>query len=240
MAKGFKKILKLFIDIFVFIAFAILLIIIYAKVNMIVKNQTYFEVFGYSIFNIATGSMEPAISKEDIIIVKKQDDYKVGDIITFSKDNDFITHRIIRIVNSSITTKGDANNSSDVAISKDVVLGKVIKIIKHAGIWQKVLTKPIIVITIFITLILFDLVFSYKGNKNKKLIKKVDQVNIEKIITENNKYDLKKEEIKILKNKIKNNDSNLNDKEQKTLEYTIRLNLNDLQKEIDNELNKEE
>lgn len=240
MAKVFKKILKLLVDIFVFIAFAILLIIIYAKVNMIVKNQTYFEVFGYSIFNIATGSMEPAISKEDIIIVKKQDEYSVGDIITFSKDNDFITHRIIKIRDGSITTKGDANNASDVAITKDSVLGKVIKIIKHAGIWQKVLTKPSIVITIFITLLLFDLAFSYKGHKNKKLIKKADQVNIEKIITENNKYELKKEEIKILKDKIDNKDTNLNEKEQKALEYTIRLNLNDLQKEIDNELNKEE
>ena len=182
---------------------------------MLNDNNNYFELFGYSIFNVATGSMEPTISQNDVILVKKQDHYKLNDIITFKKDKDFITHRIIKINDTYITTKGDANNAIDVAITQDVIIGKVIKIYENAGIWQKILTTPQVVVMIFVTLILFDLAFSYKGFKNKQLVKQVDQIDLEQVAKKSHDFKFNKEEIKALYNKMdlikKNKDIDLNE-----------------------------
>ena len=71
MPKILKKIFKTIIDILIFIIFLILIVIIFAKLKMLNDNNNYFELFGYSIFNVATGSMEPAISQNDVILVKK-------------------------------------------------------------------------------------------------------------------------------------------------------------------------
>jgi signal peptidase I len=180
MAGIAKNIAKIIVNILMTVVFIILILIIIAKVSMLVNNKSYFEAFGYSFFNVATGSMEPAISQNDIIVVEKADNYEVGDIVTFEKDGNFITHRIVLITEDLVTTKGDANNTSDVSIKKDLIIGKVTKIYSSAGIWQKIFTTPQIIVAIFITLILFDFAFSYKGNK------KIEEVEIEpqKIIKE--------------------------------------------------------
>ena len=71
------------------------------------------------------------------------------DIVTFKSDNEYITHRIVTVNDNNYVTKGDANNAKDVAITKDKVIGKVIKISTKAGVWHKVLTTPTILIMIF-------------------------------------------------------------------------------------------
>ena len=82
MPKGLKKVLKIIIDILTLIVFLILVVIIFAKVKMMTSNKDYFDVFGYSVFTIASGSMEPTLSVNDIIIVKKNKEYNVNDIVT--------------------------------------------------------------------------------------------------------------------------------------------------------------
>ena len=175
MAGLAKNIAKIIVNILMTIVFIILVLIIIAKVSMLINNKSYFEAFGYSFFNVATGSMEPAISQNDIIVVEKTDDYEVGDIVTFEKDGNFITHRIVLITEDLITTKGDANNTSDVSIKRDLIIGKVTKVYSSAGIWQKIFTTPQIIVAIFITLILFDFAFSYKGNKKEPVIEEDEE-----------------------------------------------------------------
>lgn len=80
--------------------------------------------FNYYVFNIVSGSMEDSIHVGDYIIVKKTSDFKVGDIVTYPKDDYYITHRIIAMNGDLVTTKGDANNVSDAAINKEIILGK--------------------------------------------------------------------------------------------------------------------
>ncbi len=230
-----RKVAEIIINILTIIVFVVLAIMIFAKVKMMISQKDYFEVFGYSVFNVATGSMEPTIKKEDIILVKKMDDYKEDDIITFVKEGSYITHRIMQISDNNYITRGDANNTDDPAIPKEIVIGKVIHIFPSAGIWQKILTSPKVIIMIFVTLILFDFAFSYKGFKSDKAT-----VKSEKIENDSNKIDINnisKEELEAIYKKVMSAES---EEDKKNLEYTIGLDLSSIQKEIESKLDKGE
>lgn len=244
--KGLKKVLKVIIDILTLFVFLILVVIIFARVKTMFSNKDYFEVFGYSVFSVATGSMEPVIKQNDVILVKSQSDYDVEDIVTFKSDNAYVTHRIINKIGDSIVTKGDANNAKDVAITKDDIVGKVIHIYSNLGVWQKVFTTPKIIIMIFITLMLFDFAFSYKGIKNKQNAKMVDKIKdislkqVNEVAEEQKLSELEIVELCKKTDAVKNGEEVKFDKKEKEfLNYTIRLDLTELQKQIDNKMNGE-
>lgn len=216
-----KRVVKIITNTILVILFIILAIIIFVKAKTLLNGNNYFEMFGYSIFEVATGSMEPAISKNDIIITKKTNTYEINDIITFAKDKNYITHRILSKNNGTYITKGDANNTSDDPITSDVIIGKVIKIYPNLGIWKEVFSSPKILAIIFITLVIFDIAFSYEPKNNKKITVK--------------KLNTKKEEI--TKNEIKEIKNNIDDLEE---DYTIRLDLTEIQKNINKKINKED
>ena len=252
MLKVVKKVLKIIVDILTFIIFLALILIIISKVKMMITGKDYFNLFGYSIFSVATGSMEPAINQNDIIIVKSDTNYKIDDIVTFRSDDAYITHRIITKRDDVIVTKGDANNTKDVAIKTDAVVGKVIKVFRQGGVWQKVFTSPKTIIMIFITLMLFDFAFSYKGIQQKQQVKLIDKIKSMNInLKQVNKQAKKEEDSPKMTNKeivelVKKTDMvekgeevKLNKKEKDFLNYTVRLDLKELQKRIDDKVNKE-
>ena len=112
--------------------------------------------------------MEPTLYVNDVILVKiTQDDIGVNDIITYGKDKEIITHRVLHIDNNVLTVKGDNNNTIDAPITKDIIIGKVVKVFPKLSIWQKIVTEPKILIAIFITLLLFDFAISYKGKEGR-------------------------------------------------------------------------
>lgn len=249
-----KRIFKTIVDILTFLVFVVLVLIIYSKVKMIVTGNDYFDMFGYSIFSVATGSMEPAISQNDIIIIKNKDDYEINEIVTFKSDNAYVTHRIVSKRGETFVTKGDANNTKDVEIDKSVIIGKVVKILHNAAAWQKIFSSPKVIIAIFATLILFDFAFSYKGIQKKKNTKLVDRVadKIGKIKLEQvNKQAKKKDDAPSMSDKeivelvkktdmVKSGEDVKFDKKEKDfLNYTVRLDLSELQKQIDKNMNKE-
>lgn len=242
-----KKIVKLLINFFTFIVFGILIILIVSKVMMLINKSNYFKIFGYSFFNVSTGSMSPYLEENDLIIIKDNIDYEVGDVITYQDGESFVTHRIISIDSNGIITKGDANNAVDRVVYEDEVIGTVVKVLPKAGIWQKVLTTPSIIIAVFVTLILFDFAFSYKGFKKniiKKKVKKVDDINLHEVKTQNEDIKLSKKEITALYEKIEkiknDEDVKLDKKENDFLDYTIGLDLNEIRKKIDENINKED
>ena len=243
MLKVVKKVLKIIVDILTFIIFLALILIIISKVKMMITGKDYFNLFGYSIFSVATGSMEPAINQNDIIIVKSDTNYKIDDIVTFRSDDAYITHRIITKRDDVIVTKGDANNTKDVAIKTDAVVGKVIKVLKRGGVWRKVFSDPLIICMLFVTLILFDFAFSYKGFKNKKNVKMVEQikdVSLKQVNKISDAPKMSKDEIAELVKKtdmVKNGEEvSFDKKEKEFLNYTIRLDLNELQKQINGKM----
>ena len=216
-----KKIVKIITNTILVILFIILAIIIFVKAKTLLNGNNYFELFGYSVFEVATGSMAPAISKNDIIITKKSNSYEINDVITFAKDKNYITHRILSKNNDTYITKGDANNTADNPVTNEVIIGKVIKVYPNLGIWKEVFTNPKILVIIFVTLVIFDIAFSYEPKTNKK-------INIKK---------LNKEEPEITKNEIKEIKDNIDDLEE---DYTIRLDLTQIQKNINKKINKED
>ena len=173
--KIFSKILNVLLTI-ILLALAIL---IYNYVQITVLKKDYTNIFGYTAFQVVSGSMEETIKVGDIIIAKLKynQPLKHGDIIVFKQDENIITHRIIEMGDGKIITKGDANNTTDNPITRSEVIGKVIKIIPNIAIWKKVFTSPKVIISVITTIIFFGIAFSFK-EKNQCKEKEEDKDNV--------------------------------------------------------------
>lgn len=160
-----KKTLSSILVVFTIIIILLNLYIFYVK---IILKQDIVKICGYSILVIISGSMEPELMVDDLIIIK-EDIYKNGDIITYKSNNSFVTHRIIDIDGDFIYTKGDSNNVPDDPITQSQIQGKVIYKIKHFGKFTSFLSSPIgITICIIIFFILIRVPLSRKGTTSKE------------------------------------------------------------------------
>ena len=89
---------------------------------------------GYFSAIVGSGSMEPTVSVNDLLIVKGEKSYQKGDIITYvSPGGSLITHRVEEVSDGGYVAKGDANNIPDEEITEQMVLGKLIYVIPKAG-----------------------------------------------------------------------------------------------------------
>ncbi len=156
------KITNILLDILIFIFGIILLISLYNMVQVKILGNSYSSFFGYTLFEVQTGSMEDEISAGDWIIIKSQTDYKPNDIVTFSQGDNFITHRIIEQYNDTFITKGDANSGEDDPIVKEQIIGEVVGIIPFFGLFRMTILNP------YILIILIGIVYIYNLNYNKK------------------------------------------------------------------------
>jgi len=145
----------------------IVIILIYNLIQITVFGKPYMNLFGYSIFQVKTGSMSGTIEVGDIVIVKLTKQVEKDDIITYEQEKMLITHRVIEKQGENLKTKGDANNIADKPITTDEVIGKVVYTVKNVKIWEKVLRTPEVYISIIITLILFGIT-SMVGNSKKE------------------------------------------------------------------------
>lgn len=171
-----KRIINIILNIFITLFFIILLINIYTNIQLTLLKNSYASFFGYSIFEVQTGSMEPAISAGDCVIVKYSKEFDLDDIITFDQNGEFITHRIIEAYKGTFVTQGDANNAKDDPISKEQIVGKVIKILPGIGILRTTLMNPAVLIALIITFYLVSLIF--KDRKQKEQIKEVKEMTL--------------------------------------------------------------
>lgn len=166
--KILKILKKVVIDIIIFILGIIAIIAIWGVIQLHVQHKQYVDIFGYSIFSTGTGSMAPTMEIGDIVIIKIGDEIKEKDIITYQKEDVLITHRVVRIDEDTVIAKGDNNNTEDEPIKKDKIIGKAIYIINNVEIWKKVFTDINVIIPIFITVILFVILVSYKEKTGEK------------------------------------------------------------------------
>ena len=103
---------------------------------------------------VRSGSMEETINIGDILIIKKEKDYEIGNIVTYkTEDRYLITHRIIKKEKGGYITKGDNNNTSDKEIINfNQIQGKVFL---NIGNIKKIILYVIIFILIYILYILY-------------------------------------------------------------------------------------
>lgn len=85
--------------------------------------------FGIRSFVVVSGSMQPTLPVGSVIFTQKNATYQVGDIISYLKGDETVTHRIVsreKINNGFFyKTRGDANNTPDSeSVSQRSVLGK--------------------------------------------------------------------------------------------------------------------
>lgn len=162
-----KKVFKFLTDFLLCIVIVAIFFALYGFSQLLIFQKDYASYFGFSIFEVVTGSMAPTININDAIIVKTTSNIKINDIITYKSGNDFITHRVMDIKGDKLITKGDYNNSEDKIINKSDVIGKVVKILPRLGVWKEILLSPTIIIVFLATSIVFSFAFSYKSKNTK-------------------------------------------------------------------------
>lgn len=150
------------------------------------------SVFGYSIFRVSSGSMEPELMVGDIILDKTVDnpeDLKVGDVITF-KSNDYgdmlVTHKIIKAPYEEngklmLQTKGIANEIEDKPISVDNVKGIMICKVDYLDTVYNIFLSPwgLLILIALIVIIFFDEIITIVKilTNNDRSVKDADDIN---------------------------------------------------------------
>ena len=158
--------MKKILNIACFILLGIVIVLnLFSIVSIHVLRKDYINFFGYTYFEVQSGSMASTININDIIIVKLDEKYKKGDIITYKSNGSFITHRIIEINKNQYITKGDAIDSNDKPTEKKQIIGKVIKIFSGFGVVTRVIQNPITLIFIFVIGVLIIIYSSFKKTK---------------------------------------------------------------------------
>lgn len=139
--KIMKIIFKVLKYTFVFIVGLLLIFNLIGIVQKTVLKQEMPMLFEIGTAVVVTGSMEPAIHVDDMIIIHSQSEYQKDDIVTY-QSNSYITHRIVEKTQNGYITKGDANNTPDKEIEKNKILGRVVLAIPRAGYVIDFLKSP--------------------------------------------------------------------------------------------------
>ena len=128
------------------------------------------QVLGYSVFRVMTGSMEPEIREDSLLVVKKTppEDIAPGDVISFFSPDPMLegavnTHRVVRIEKENgrtrFITKGDANVIEDTyptdasalvgrVVFKSYGLGKVVSLLSNPLVFGIIILLPLVVILV--------------------------------------------------------------------------------------------
>lgn len=198
------------------------------------------SVFGYSVFRVSSGSMEPEIMTGEVILSKSVDDVSqiaVGDVITFDGSGELagktITHKVIKAPytdeggNTMLQTKGVANEVSDNPITQDRVRAKMIcKLPFLTGVFNLFLsTWGFLIFIILLLLVFFDeivniikILTGHEENEEQKesigeIIERIKREEMQKQLDE--KSDENKKKLSDGKNKTKEKAKNVKGKSNK-------------------------
>ena len=119
---------------------------VYNFVSIKLLHKDLALIDGYAVLEVISGSMEPTIKIGDLIVINtNEENYGIGDIITFRDINgSFVTHRIISIEDNVMVTQGDANDSVDEEMSVSSIVGKYTMRIPGEGKLITSLKNPLV------------------------------------------------------------------------------------------------
>ena len=164
---------------------AVLYAVVSTAVVKIKNPQGVAMPFGFGASFVLSGSMEPEITTDDLVLIKKSDKLCVGDVVLYNTGGSNVLHRITKIDGDMITTKGDANNTEDKPFSKSAVLGVYVGKIPSGGKIIRFVTNPPFVMAVVFLLMVVAITWMFvEGNKESKKLDKI-RAEIESIKAEN-------------------------------------------------------
>lgn len=100
--------------------------------------------FGFGVAVVLSGSMEPELSVDDVIIVRPAESYAIGDNVVYQDGSTLVVHKIIAIDGETVTTQGTANNTPDDPIHQRYIKGRVVGVIPALGGLIQAIRSPIV------------------------------------------------------------------------------------------------
>jgi len=68
----------------------------------------------YRIMVVLSGSMAPTLRPGDAVLIRSgATSIHEGDIVTFQREGQLVTHRVVEVESAQLVTRGDANNATD-------------------------------------------------------------------------------------------------------------------------------
>lgn len=176
MVKNIRFGIRIFLYLVISLAIGIAIYLFNAKV---ILGNAMPTPFGYGIGVVVSGSMEPELSIDDVIIVRKTDDYIVGDVVVYQHRNVLVVHEIISVEKEYVVTKGIANDIDDGPIKISEIKGEVIKVYEGAGSTINFLQSPsgaILIISLALLLLILSCQ-SEKKEEQKEINKLKEEIN---------------------------------------------------------------
>lgn len=141
---------------------------LYIVISVMLNNPDK-SLYGFKMEIVKTGSMEPTIPVHSVVMIKKQDNYSMNEIINFIYKDQSYTHRIVEVGDGIYKTKGDANNVVDTeTVNKEAIVGEVVY---HSAALGNVLmyirSVPIVLYCVIVGsvfLLITILLFSFKDS----------------------------------------------------------------------------
>jgi signal peptidase len=99
--------------------------------------------FGVGASVVLSGSMEPTLSVNDLVIVRAAESYAEGDVVVYQSGSSLVIHRIVRVEDEYVVTKGDANNTEDDPVSLSAVKGRMAFAIPFLGLPVRLLQSTL-------------------------------------------------------------------------------------------------
>ena len=150
-------------------AIALILVSVFVLLSVVLTPAGQVpQVLGYSVFRVMTGSMEPEIREDSLLVVQKTppEDIVPGDVISFFSPDPMLegavnTHRVVRIEKENgrtqFITKGDANVIEDTyptdasalvgrVVFKSYGLGKTVSLLSNPLVFGIIILLPLLVI----------------------------------------------------------------------------------------------
>lgn len=158
MNRGFQRIVSA-LQVAVIALLAVLLARnLYRLVAQHLLGVEYPSLLGYSTAVVVSGSMEPTLSVDDLLVIHQESDYTPGDIITFRSGSVLVTHRIVDETPQGFVTQGDANNAPDAQpVPPENIQGKVVTHIPFVGLVIGYLKTPVgLTILVFLGLLTLE------------------------------------------------------------------------------------
>jgi len=154
-----------------FLTIVVLILIVYGWMFIEVKLllKSYPEFFGYVFYLQEEADMVPQFEVQDVILVKKDEDYQAGDMVLYfdSKDSKYKVHNVVSHDASLTITKCAPCEENNPAVTNDHVVGKAVGKVMFMGAIVGFFSQKIVLIFFAAVGVIFLVVSQYFEYKPK-------------------------------------------------------------------------